>query len=107
MLLKSHTEMVVKKCNRNTAMTKYATIVVISLIIVAIGPVAVAGSIPNFSKIIEMYVEKNVWNTILRKIEEPITIPRSSFPQPKNTAAKRDTAKINPRKDPIFISLDR
>ena len=41
-------------------MPKYTTIVVMSLIIVAIGPVAVAGSIPNFSKIIEMYVEKNV-----------------------------------------------
>ena len=41
-------------------MPKYTTTVVISLIIVAIGPVAVAGSIPNLSKIIETYVEKNV-----------------------------------------------
>ena len=88
-------------------MLKYATIVVISLIIVAMGPVAVAGSIPTFSKIIEIYVEKNVWNIILRKMDEPITIPRSSLPQPKNTATNRDIAKINPKRDPIFISLNR
>ena len=105
--LKSHTWLVAKKCNNDTAIPKYTTIVVMSLIIVAIGPVAVAGSIPNFSKIIEMYVEKNVWNIILRKIDDPITIPRSRCPQPKNTAAKRDIAKMNPRNDPIFISLNR
>ena len=40
-------------------------------------------------------------------MDEPITIPRSSFPQPKNTATNRDIAKINPRSDPIFISLNR
>ena len=87
-------------------MPKYTTTVVISLIIVAIGPVAVAGSIPNLSKIIETYVEKNVWNIILRKIEDPITIPRSKCPQPNDTAIKRDIAKMNPRSDPIFISLN-
>ena len=41
------------------AMPKYIEIVIMSLIIVAIGPADVAGSMPNFLKRTEIIVEKN------------------------------------------------